>query len=168
VKIIDFGSVSVAGVAETNPGDEGTLLGTAAYSAPEYFLGEEGSVRSDLFSLGIIAYQMLSGGLPYGAAVARTRSPAEQRKLKYRPLAEHRPDVPAWVDGALRKAVHPDPARRYSELSELVFDLRNANSALSASVIPPLIERNPLAFWKALAALLAVASLTLAFLWLRR
>jgi serine/threonine protein phosphatase PrpC len=163
VKIIDFGSVSIAGVSETRPDGTGPILGTAAYSAPEYFLGEPGTVRSDLFSLGVIAYQMLTGALPYGTAVAKTRTLADQRKLVYRPLAERRPDVPVWVDGALRKALHPDPARRYAELSELLFDLRNANPELSARGLPPLIERNPLLFWKGLCALLAVAVLALAF-----
>jgi serine/threonine protein phosphatase PrpC len=167
VKIIDFGSVSVAGVAETRPGESAGVLGTAAYTAPEYFLGEAGSVRSDLFSLGVIAYQMLCGGLPYGTAVAKTRTAAEQRKLAYQPLAGDRRDVPIWVDGALRKALHPDPGRRHAEVSELVYDLRHANAALLGRAHPPLIERNPLAFWKGLALLLAAVVLTMAALWPR-
>jgi serine/threonine protein phosphatase PrpC len=166
VKIIDFGSVSVAGVAETDPGEAG-LLGTAAYSAPEYFLGEAGSVRSDLFSLGVIAYQMLSGRLPYGTAVAKTRTAAEQRKLAYQPLAEHRRDIPTWVDGALKKALHPDPGRRYTEVSEFVHDLRHANAALLGRAHPPLIERNPLAFWKGLSLLLVAVVLAMVALWPR-
>ena len=166
VKIIDFGSVRVAGVCEAAPGETG-LLGTAAYSAPEYFLGEAGTVRSDLFSLGVIAYQMLSGRLPYGAAVAKTRTAADQRRLAYRSLAEHRRDIPAWVDGALRKALHPDPGRRHAELPEFVHDLRHANAALLGRAHPPLIERNPLVFWKALSALLAIVVLAMAALWPR-
>ena len=168
VKIIDFGSVSVAGVAETRPGESAGVLGTAAYTAPEYFLGEAGSVRSDLFSLGVIAYQMLSGRLPYGTAVAKTRTAADQRKLTYQPLAEHRRDVPTWVDGALKKALHPDPGRRYAEVSELVHDLRHANAALLGRAHPPLIERNPLAFWKGLSLLLAAVVLAMVALWPRR
>ena len=50
------------------------ILGTVQYTAPEYFLGERGSPRSDLFSLGVITYQMLTGKLPYGAGVARART----------------------------------------------------------------------------------------------
>jgi serine/threonine protein phosphatase PrpC len=167
VKIIDFGSVSVAGVAETRVGESTGVLGTAAYTAPEYFLGEAGSVRSDLFSLGVITYQMLSGKLPYGTAVAGTRTEADQRKLVYQLLAEHRRDIPAWVDGALKKALHPDPYRRYAEPSEFIHDLRHANLALTARGRPPLIERNPLAFWKGVALLLAIVVLTMAALWPR-
>ncbi|HEX4326962.1 MAG TPA: bifunctional protein-serine/threonine kinase/phosphatase, partial [Burkholderiales bacterium] len=84
VKIIDFASARVAGLAETAPpGTDEDILGTAQYTAPEYFLGEGGSPRSDLFSLGVIAYQMLTGRLPYGAEVAKARSRAAQRRLRY-------------------------------------------------------------------------------------
>lgn len=167
VKIIDFGSVSVAGVSENGPGGDG-VLGTAAYTAPEYFLGEAGSERSDLFSVAVIAYQMLSGRLPYGTAVAKTRTMAEQRRLSYQPLGESRRDVPAWVDGALKKALHPDPARRYAELSELVHDLRHANPSLTGRASPPLIERNPLAFWKGVSIFLAAIVLAMVAAWPRR
>src|SRR5690606_12249501 len=71
VKIIDFGSTKVAGIAEiAQAGDPLQIPGAALYAAPEYFLGEGGSTRSDIFSLGVIAYQMLAGKLPYGADVA--------------------------------------------------------------------------------------------------
>src|SRR6185436_1686839 len=62
VKIIDFGSTKVAGVSEATPSiDRNDMLGTAQYTAPEYFLGESGTPRSDIFSLGVITFQMLSG-----------------------------------------------------------------------------------------------------------
>ena len=48
------------------------ILGTEQYAAPEYFLGEPGTARSDIFSVGVIAYQLLSGKLPYGAQVPKT------------------------------------------------------------------------------------------------
>src|SRR4051812_42803216 len=64
VKIIDFGSTGIAGVAEAvPPGERDGILGTAQYTAPEYFLGERGTSRSDLFSLGVVTYQMLTGRL---------------------------------------------------------------------------------------------------------
>lgn len=64
VKIIDFGSVRVAGLSEiTSPMTQQNILGTAQYGAPEYFLGEVGSKHADMFSLGIICYQMLSDAI---------------------------------------------------------------------------------------------------------
>ncbi len=168
-KIIDFGATRIAGIADdTSAGLHDDILGTAQYTAPEYFLGESGSARSDIFSLGVIAYQMLTGALPYGAQVAKTRTRAQQRKLRYRSALHEAREVPAWIDGALRKAVHPDPGQRYGELSEFVFDLRQPNKAFTDSSAPPLMERDPLLFWKVLSALLSVAVLALLYLLMRK
>jgi serine/threonine protein phosphatase PrpC len=157
VKIIDFGATSIAGISDDQPLE---ILGTAQYSAPEYFIGDGGSSRSDIFSLGVITYQMLTGRLPYGAAVAKTRTKAQQRKLRYKSTLDDEREIPNWVDGALRKAVEPDPNRRYAELSEFVFDLRNPNASFDASP-PALMERNPQLFWQCMTAALALAVLFL-------
>jgi serine/threonine protein phosphatase PrpC/predicted Ser/Thr protein kinase len=157
VKIIDFGSAKVAGVMEiASPLARNNLLGTAQYTAPEYFLGEEGSVRSDIFSLGLMAYQMLTGKLPFGAEVAKTKTKAGQNKLIYQSVREARRELPVWVDEALRKAVHPNPAKRYEELSEFLFDLRHPNQVFLQKTRPPLLERNPVIFWKGVSLILAV------------
>ncbi len=156
LKIIDFGSTRVAGLTERNaPGTQDNLLGTAAYTAPEYFLGEAGTPRSDQYSLAVIAYQLLSGRLPYGADVARARTTAAQKRLCYQPLRHAQRDIPAWIDEVLGKALHPDPERRYAELSEFVFELRQPNPTFLNRARPPLLERNPLLFWKGLSLLLA-------------
>lgn len=162
VKIIDFGSAKVAGVVEADPlaaGEE--ILGTAQYTAPEYFLGETGTPRSDLFSLGVIAYQMLTGRLPYGAAVAKTRTRAQQKKLRYASALDDAREIPDWVDGALCKAVHPDPHKRYDALSAFIFDIRHPNKEFTGASDRPMLERNPVLFWKVLSLLLAVALLYL-------
>ncbi len=159
VKIIDFGSTRVAGVIESAPPmDRDDILGTVQYTAPEYFLGEAASPRSDLFSLAVITYQMLSGRLPYGAAGARARTKSQFRKLKYRPLHDDNPAIPAWIDGVLKTALQPDPYKRQEALSEFLFDLRHPNSKYSESGTP-LIERNPLLFWKGVSLFLAIALL---------
>jgi len=165
VKIIDFGSTSVRGVAEAAPSTERDgILGTAQYAAPEYFLGESGSSRSDVFSLGVITYQMLTGRLPYGAEVAKTKTKSQQRRLRYGSALDDNRETPAWIDEVLRKAVHPDPFKRYEEPSEFVYELRHPNkSHLGASSVP-LIERNPLLVWKCLSGVLALAVLVLIFL----
>ena len=161
-KIIDFGSTRVASIMEAAPiGQDEKILGTAQYTAPEYFLGEAGSPQSDLFSLGVIAYQMLSGRLPYGAEVAKSRTLSAQRNLQYASVLHEDRDIPAWIDGVLRKAVHPNPAKRYEELSEFLYDLRHPNEAFLGKTRAPLLERNPVAFWKGLSLMLALAVLVL-------
>ena len=164
-KLIDFGSTRVAGISENAlPLAQGDLLGTVQYMAPEYFLGEGGDARSDLYSLGVITYQMLSGRLPYGADVARARTRAAQRQLRYASVLADDREIPAWIDEVLRKAVHPDPNRRYVELSEFVFDLRHPSAAWINRVRPPLLERNAAAFWRG-AALILAAALILVLAW---
>jgi serine/threonine protein phosphatase PrpC len=163
VKIIDFGSVCVAGVDEgAVPGERARILGTLQYTAPEYFVGDAGSVRADLYSLGVIAYQMLSGRLPYEAAAAKARTRAAQKRLRYATLLDEQRDVPAWVDAAIRKAVHPEPLERHEALSEFIHDLRHPNAQLLRRT--PLIERNPVLFWKAACAVLGAALLLLLLL----
>src|SRR5687768_7925815 len=145
VKIVDFGSTRVAGILDAAT-QEDALLGTAQYTAPEYFLGEPGSPRSDLFSLGVITYQMLSGRLPYGTEVAKSRTASAQRRLQYDPVLDDDREIPAWIDEVLRRAVHPDPLKRYEALSEFVHDLRHPTHAFLSRTRPPLIERHPVRF----------------------
>ena len=153
-KIIDFGSTRITGVVESRPlAIHGDILGTLQYTAPEYFQGESGTPRSDTFSLGVIAYQMLTGRLPYGSQIARARTKLQFSRLKYHSAVDGNREIPAWIDGTLRRAVHPDPSKRYESLSEFTFDLRHANAKYSSA--SPLIERNPLLFWKFSTAILA-------------
>jgi len=156
VKIIDFGSTRVEGIADINSFiEQENLQGTAQYSAPEYFIGEMGSSKSDLYSLGLIVYQMISGKLPYGVSVARAKTKAEQKKLKYTSLYTEEGDTPLWVDETLRKALEIDPYDRYSELSEFTYDLRHPNEQYLKKSRPPLLERNPVFFWKMVSLTLA-------------
>lgn len=155
-KIIDFGSTQVAGVVETGQADRG-IQGTRLYSAPEYFIGEGGSARSDIFALGVIAYQLLSGRTPYGNQVSQAHTKALQRRLSYHSVLDEEKAIPAWVDDALKKAVHIDPLKRYSEASEFVADLYQPNQAFLNKTKPPLMERDPVLFWQLLCVALVAA-----------
>lgn len=160
VTLIDFGATRVAGLQEIDDaGEPGHPRGAALYSAPETFLGEPGTWASDQFSLGVIAYQMLTGRLPYEADVPKLSHRRQLRKLTYRPARLYRHDVPAWVDDALERAVHPEPHKRYGSLSEFLFDLRHPNPDWRSRHRPPLIERHPVVFWQGLSALLLLALL---------
>ncbi len=149
VKIIDFGATRVAGLQETYaPLRENEILGTAQYTAPEYYLGEYGTVLSDQFSLAVIAYHMLSDRLPYGIKVSSANTRSAQRKLKYRSVLHDDLAIPVWVDDTLKKALHPDPLKRYDAISEFVYDLRTPSTGFKNRTRRPLIERNPVAFWQ--------------------
>jgi len=75
--------------------------------------------------------------------------------------------VPVWMDGALRKALQIDPARRYGEISEFLYDLRHPNPRFTRETPLPLVERDPLRFWRIVALLLALSQLATLWLLLR-
>ena len=152
----------MAGLSEgTDEAGAGALVGELQYAAPEYFTGDGGSVASDLFSLAVLSYQMLSGELPYGLQITQVRGPRELHRLRYEPLRTHRPDLPAWLDAVLQKALHPQAVKRQEALSELMHDLSAPGPEFMGRKDAPLLERNPVAFWRALALLLAASTLAL-------
>ena len=154
VKIIDFGSTSVAGIEDMMSSDEEqAILGTVQFTAPEYFLGEFATAKADQFSLAVIAYQMLSGKLPYGSQVAKARSIAAQRRLNYKSVISDDTDIPRWIDFTLRRALNPDPLKRYDVLSEFIYDLRHPNKNFINQSKPPLMQRNPTVFWQSIAVI---------------
>ena len=88
--------------------------------------------------------------------MAKARTPSAQRRLRYESVLDDEREIPVWIDGVLRKAVDPDPLRRYESLSEYVYDLRHPNRRFLSDTRPALAERNPVLFWKAVCAVLAI------------
>ena len=157
VKIIDFGSVRVTGLVEAAREPEfESVLGSVQYTAPEWLAGDVPTWRSDLFSVAVITYEMLTGKLPYGAQAARVRTPVQQSALRYESARTPASGVPDWVDGALQKALHPDPAKRYDAMSEFLHDLRVPNGRFDLQHEAALLERDPVLFWKMLSLILAL------------
>lgn len=152
LKIIDFGSTKIAGIEEiTTPLDRQQILGTRNYTAPEYLQGYAGNNASDIYSLGVITYEMLTGELPYGRKELTVR---RLRRARYLSARRCNPEVPVWMDKALEKATALARNRRYTLLSEFMHDLAHPNPAFTPECAEPLIERNPLLVWKGIAFLL--------------
>jgi len=161
IKIIDFGSTQVAGLQEIHtPVEQQHIEGTANYIAPELFDGYEGTPKSDLFSLGVTVYKMLSGGhYPY----AEQDKTARRKSYDYISMRKYNLNVPIWMDGAIRKAVQPDPEKRYEVMSEFFGDLSTPNPALMRTHAP-LLERDPVRFWRGLSLMLLALNLILIYL----
>jgi len=167
VKIIDLGAVKVAGIQEiSTPVERFELLGTKNYTAPEYLIGMAGSTKSDLFSLGVIAYEMLTGKLPYGDQSDKNLDWRSISKIKYTSALQHNPMIPLWLDGALEKAVRVDHRMRYDRLSEFYHDLTHPNESFMMKTLP-LVERNPLVFWQTIASCLLLSNLVLLYFLLK-
>jgi len=158
--IIDFGSTKVAGVDESDaPFDRNPMLGTMNYAAPEFFEGYTGSNRSDVYALGVICYEMLTGHLPYGGPLTL----GKLKRVRYKSIKHYNQEVPAWVDAAIQKSVSLDPEKRYERLSEFIHDLGNANPEFFKKEHKPLMQSNPLGFWRSTSGILFVLNLILLY-----
>ncbi len=167
VKIIDFGSVKIAGIADImriDPNKEENVLGTLNYTAPEYHLGQRGTIQSDLYSVGVISYEMINHSLPFGTFPEHPNK-MNLAKLHYHPSFHHNAMVPIWIDGALKKATSLNPKLRHESLSEFIHDITKPNSEfLTNEKNIPMIESNPLLFWKSMTAGLFLSNLVFVYL----
>lgn len=160
ITIIDLGSTKVEGIVENDIYAKKTsLIGTALYSAPELFLGDTGTNRSDIFSLAVIIYQMISRKFPYGTNLAKASSKSAQNKLKYEPLNHNEIYIPYWFEESLKKALSINPQNRYEVLSEFIYDLKIPNKKFTKNYKPSLMEKEPVKFWKTLSFLLLLSNI---------
>jgi serine/threonine protein phosphatase PrpC len=151
VKLIDLGVAKRARETEASVISE---PGTPSFMAPELFSGRSAGEKSDQFSLGVTIYRLFCGNYPYGEIEPFSRP----RFRGAAPLSKLRPDLPAWLDRAVGRAISVMPEDRYNDVLELIFELENGADRASPVLIErkSLYERNPLLFWKIVSALLAI------------
>lgn len=101
----------------------GGLAGTPLYLAPEVLAGGRATVRSDIYSLGVVLYHMLTGSFPVRAASLRELRAARENSART-PLRARRPDLPKGQTRVIERAIHRDTAARYESAAALARDLR--------------------------------------------
>jgi eukaryotic-like serine/threonine-protein kinase len=123
VKLADFGIAKAAEQSDITK--VGSVLGTAAYLSPEQARGEPAGPASDLYALGVVAYQLLAGRLPYDAASLTDLARLQETSPPPR-LDELNPDVPSALAEAVMVALHRDPERRYADAADMESALGDA------------------------------------------
>jgi serine/threonine protein kinase len=123
VKLADFGIARLA--EEATLTQAGTVMGTPGYMSPEQVVGQVADARSDLFSIGVIAYEMLAGRNPFGSSEGM-----EPTAVMYKIVHEHAQpltpsEVPPYLAAIIGKAMSKDPALRYQAAEEMLADLRS-------------------------------------------
>jgi len=132
VKVLDFGLARVEGITSPHPTQTGTIVGTPGYMSPEQLEGRAVDFRSDLFSLGVLLYEMVSGANPFESDSVTTTM-ARILTTDPPPLSEATPVTPPMLDRVVRRCLAKDPAQRYQSTQVLVADLEQLRSAVTTA-----------------------------------
>jgi len=127
IKIMDFGIARVLGAEQKTV--DFRLMGTPAYMSPEQVMGEEVDGRSDLYSVGVLFYRLISGALPFAADTALGMLQRQIRDTPT-PVNVHRPSLPAWCDQIVQRALSKTPADRFQSAEEFRDALGRATGPL--------------------------------------
>jgi serine/threonine protein phosphatase PrpC len=152
LKLLDLGVVRLPGLEDFPPEN---IPGTTAYMAPEMLAGEAGNVATDIYALGVTLFRTFTCQFPYGNPDARSLP----RLGRPKDITMLRPDLPAWLQAVLSRAIALDPAERFADVSELAGEFEAGPLHAPPPVRRPLTlyERSPVRFWQGVAALLALA-----------
>ncbi len=151
IKVVDFGSVFVAGLAEVFiPLEHEGVLGTATYSDPKYLLGKNTGIQGDLYALATITYEIFTGKLPYGDKIEECQTAFEYDRLRYISATEANPIIPIWFDRTLERGVSFDLEQRYNNIPEFIKDLKHPNPTYLLDAPKVTKNKSQVLFWQLL------------------
>lgn len=156
LRVLDFGLAYCPGLSQDEAHE---LPGTPSYIAPEAFTGVPPSPSQDLYAAGVTLYHLLTGHYPYGEIEAFQHP----RFGKPTPASRYRPDLPAWLDDNLGRAVCADPGQRFETAEEWLLALEQGERQALSSRPRPLLEREPLKVWRGVALFSLLLNLVLLF-----
>jgi serine/threonine protein kinase len=138
VKVVDFG---IARVLEAPKTQTGMLIGTFAYMSPEQYHGEHADERSDIWSVGVLFYELLCYQRPFtgDTPASLMRSICEQEP---EPLSRFLPECPAELEGILSKALRKKPGERYQSMEDLLLELDPLAKRLQAQSVAELVDQS--------------------------
>jgi len=137
VKVVDFG---IARVLEASKTQTGTLIGTFCYMAPELFHGERATERSDIWSFGVLLYELLAYKPPFSgqSAAALMQSICLQQPV---PLRQVAPDCPEDLEAVVHRTLQKSEAERFQTMEDLLLELDPIRKRLQAETIAGILEQ---------------------------
>ena len=142
IKVMDFGIARAMSDAQATMTQTAQVIGTAQYLSPEQARGERVDARSDLYSAGCLLYELLTGRPPFtgDSPVAIAYQHVRENPV---PPSRVDPDVPAWADAIVLKAMAKSPADRYQTAGDMRADLQRAASGMPVSAPPTRLDNYP-------------------------
>ena len=139
VKVMDFGIARAVSDAQATMTQTAQVIGTAQYLSPEQARGERVDARSDLYSTGCLLYELLTGRPPFtgDSPVAIAYQHVRENPI---PPSRIDPEIPAWADSIVLKAMAKDPAERYQSAAEMRTDIQRALSGVPVAAPPQATE----------------------------
>lgn len=125
--LLDFGIARGAGIDMNTVTATGVMIGTPEYMSPEQFLGVRVDARSDIYSVGVVLYELLTGVLPFQGDTPVTLGIRHQTTLPP-PIRTQRPSVPAWLERVILKCLEKSPGSRYLTAADLAAELSRSRS----------------------------------------
>lgn len=137
IKLSDFGIIKlleydkqIAG-EDTNLTQKGDIVGTVNYMSPEQLMNYNLTAASDIYSLGLILYEMLTGELPIVGHTIHETIMLKTRGEKLASITEKSPTLPSALDGVIEKTLSPNPAHRYQSVTDLINALKEIASVIN-------------------------------------
>jgi eukaryotic-like serine/threonine-protein kinase len=135
IKVMDFGIARAVSDAQATMTQTAQVIGTAQYLSPEQARGERVDARSDLYSVGCLLYELLTGRPPFtgDSPVAIAYQHVRENPI---PPSRIDPDLPRWADAIVLRAMEKDPADRYQSAAEMRSDIQRALSGFPVAAAP--------------------------------